>query len=44
MSKPLVKLSHRNGLKMPKNSKNYEQQITNIAKTQISEAIKSISC
>ena len=39
----LVTLSHVNGLKMQKNSKNYEQQITNIAKTEISEAIK-INC
>ena len=28
---------------MQKNSKNYEQEITNIAKTQISEANKNIS-
>ena len=29
--------------KDPKNSKNYEQKLTDIAKTQIREAIKSIS-
>ena len=35
----LVRLSHRNGVKMQKNSKNYKQ----VAKTQFSEAIKIIS-
>ena len=38
-----VRLRHRNGLKKQKNSKNYEQQITNVRKTQISKAIKIIS-
>ena len=32
-----------NAIKMQKNSKKYEEQITNIAKTQISEGIKSMA-
>ena len=35
----MVRLSHRNGLKMQKNSKNYKH----FAKTQIIEAIEIIS-
>ena len=40
MDLSLVRLSHRNG---PKMRKNYEQQISKTAETQISEAIKIIS-
>ena len=36
------RLSHGNGIKMQKNSKKHEQQIKNIVKTQISEAIEII--
>ena len=39
----LVRLSHRNGLWMQENSKNYEKQITNIAEKQICEALKSLA-
>ena len=39
----LVRVSHRNGLMKQKNSKKNEQQLTNIAKTQIISAIRKIS-